>query len=340
MTSFILIALLLLAGVFQASFALPMAHFRKWRWEHVWVGQAIFSNLVLPGLVLLFALSEFMPDLRNFTSSQWLVLGMLGVAWGVGGVGYGLSLVLLGFSFTYSIVFSVTTLAGSILPLALGWSAPPLRPWWFISGLGFCIGGTLALAKAGARRESEQGSERAGSKQLSVPVPALPYALTLVLALVAGIFSSGLGLALAWGGGLVKEMIKGGVSPVVAPLAVWIPAFLGSAVVAIGYGLWCSRRSRSLPAFWRSAPTWNWSLVGAMGLLGFGGMALYGIGASASGHPRETVAWGIYMSSFILSGNVLGIMTREWRSCSRRTYSVFTGGVALLLAAIVSLARA
>jgi L-rhamnose-H+ transport protein len=340
MVPFILFATLVVAGLLQASFAVPMKYFRGWRWEQVWVGQALASNVVLPGIVLLAALMKRPAQFPGFTPEQWLVLGTLGAVWGAGGIGYGLSLVLLGISFTYSVVFSATTLAGVILPLALGWNAPPAHAMWFICGLALCLAGTFTLARAGARRENEQGPEADGRNQLPVPVHRLPYAAALLMALVAGVFSSGLGLALAWGEGLVREMTRGGASPVIAPLVVWIPAFLGSALVTMAYGLWCSLRSDSLPAFWRATPGWNWMLVSAMGILGFGGIALYGIGATAHRHLPENVAWGIYMSSFILSGNLLGVLAKEWRGCSRRTYLMFGGGVTFLLGAILTLARA
>lgn len=46
------VTILVLAGAAQASFALPMKHFRGWRWEHVWVGQALTSNLIFPMVFL------------------------------------------------------------------------------------------------------------------------------------------------------------------------------------------------------------------------------------------------------------------------------------------------
>ncbi len=109
--------------------------------------------------------------------------------------------------------------------------------------------------------------------------------------------------------------------------------------MTISCGLWCVAPSRSLRLFWRASAVRNWLLVHLMGILGFGGVLLYGLGASAQGHPPKDTSWALYMTFFILSGNSLGLLTHEWRGCTRRTYVELSGGIAMLLAAIGCLAN-
>jgi len=330
---------LVLAGFAGASFAWPMKHFRGWRWEHVWMGQALTSNVVFPLLTLGVLWPLFRDYMTAVPAARYLTLVMMGIMWGLGGVGYGMSLVLLGLSFTYSVVFSVTAVCGALLPMWMGLRARPAQLTSFSLGLGLCVAGTIVLARAAARREQE-ATATARAHVLAMPVPGLSYAASLLIALLAGVFSAGMGLALAQGEDLVNGLLKNGVSPVVAPLVVWIPVYLGSALVGLGYGLYCAVRSRSLENFLRPHAARNWTLVNLMGILGFGAVLLYGLGASVRGHPPKNLAWAIYMTSFILSGNSIGLVTGEWANSSRRTHIELFSGIGLLLAAIGFLARA
>src|SRR5579863_4032310 len=108
------------AGVAGAAFAWPMRHFRGWRWEHVWIGQALTSNLLFPLLTVACLWRQFAPEFAALPAGRFVGLVGLGASWGLGGIGYGLSVIRLGLSFTYSLVFSITTLTGALLPWLLG----------------------------------------------------------------------------------------------------------------------------------------------------------------------------------------------------------------------------
>ncbi|MGD0126102.1 MAG: L-rhamnose/proton symporter RhaT [Terriglobia bacterium] len=331
---------LALAGIAGASFALPMMYFRGWRWEHVWVGQALTSNLAFPLLSLALLWGQFRMQLTEFSVARLAVIVALGMAWGLGGTGYGLSLVLLGLSFTYSVIFSVTTLFGALLPMWIGLRGRPEHLIWFSLGLGLCVAGIIIIAVAAARREKETSGRTITPETLAVPVPPLPYKAALLITVAAGFFSAAMGLALVVNEDLVNDLVAHGAMPAVAPLIVWAPLGVGSAAVSLIFGLWCAWRSSSARSFIDAHPRRNWLLAALMGVLGFGVLLLYGWGSTAQGHPPKNVSWAVYMTCFILAGNAFGLLTREWKHCSRGTYAQLTAGIALLLGAIVSLAMA
>jgi L-rhamnose-H+ transport protein len=337
-TSAFNLVMLALAGVAGASFAWPMKHFRGWRWENVWIGQALSSNVVFPLLAVALLWPLFRGYLSEIPPGRLAVIFLLGMAWGLGGIGYGLCLVLLGLSFTYSVILSMTTIFGALLPMWIGLWARPAHLASFSLGLGLCVAGIIVIAGAAARREREVSGQVNASGAMPMPVPRLSYKVSLLLAVVAGIFSAAMGVALVINEDLVNHLVQRGVSPVLAPLRVWIPLDLGSAWVSLVFGFWCASRSGSLRCFYQSHPGRNWFLVGLMGVLGFGGLLLYGLGSTAAGHPPRNVSWAVYMTVYILAGNSIGLLTREWEHCSRRTYAQLAAGIALLLGAIVSLA--
>lgn len=329
--------ILALAGFAGAAFGWPMKYFRGWAWEHVWVGQSLTSNLIYPLATLAVLWPLFRATATSISPVHYFELISLGVLWGIGGIGYGLSLTNLGLSFTYSVLFSVTTVCGAVLPLWIGQGNRPAHMLAFCLGLTLCVSGTVVLARAGAARSKGRVDPGTQIGPLAMPLPQLSYVSSLLLALIAGVFSASMGLALVLNAHLVNGLIKHGVSSVVAPLIVWAPLGVGAGLVAISYGVLCALGAGSLPSFHREHPVWNWTLVNLMGVLGFGGMLLYGLGASGRGHPPENVAWATYMASFILSGNGIGLLTNEWKDCKRRTLVQLFFGVAMLLGAIGTL---
>lgn len=330
--------MLALAGVAGASFAWPMKHFRGWRWENVWIGQALSSNVVFPLLALALLWPLFRGYMADVSPGRLGVMVMLGIAWGLGGIGYGLCLVLLGLSFTYSVILSVTTIVGALLPMWMGLRARPAHLSIFSLGLGLCVAGIIVIAGAAARREREASGQANTSATMAMPVPRLSYKVSLLLAVLAGFLSAAMGLALVINEDLVNHLVQRGVSPVLAPLRVWIPLDLGSALVSLVFGFRCALRSGSVRCFDQAHPWRNWFLVSLMGVFGFGGLLLFGLGSTASGHPPRNVSWAVYMTVYILAGNGIGLLTREWDHCSPRTYAQLAAGIALLLGAIVSLA--
>jgi len=331
------LVMLTLAGVAGASFAWPMKHFRGWRWEHVWIGQALTSTLAFPLLILALLWPIFRAYMSEVPAGRLVVTVMLGTAWGLGGIGYGLCLVLLGLSFTYSVIFSVTTVFGALLPMWIGLRARPAHLLTFSLGLALCVTGIAVIANAAARRKDESSGRDSLSEMLAMPVPRLSYRTSLLLAILAGLFSAAMGLALVINEDLVNHLIQGGVSPVLAPLIVWVPLGVGSTLVALIFGLWCALRSASVRVFHQSHPLRNWLLASLMGTLGFGVLLLYGLGSTATGHPPRNVSWAVYMTVYILAGNGIGLLTGEWERCSLRTYMQLAVGITFLLGAIVSL---
>ncbi len=330
--------LLVAAGIAGAAFGLPMRYFRGWRWEHVWVGQALTSNILFPLATLWLLWPAFRPHVAGLPASRGFLLLVLGVLWGLGGIGYGISLVRLGLSFTYSVLFSVTTVCGALLPFCIRLQSRPPHLLTFFLGLLFCVLGAVAVGRAAAHRSLERKESSDQINNLAVPVARGSFASSLVIVLLAGVFSTAMGMALVLNEGLVGDLVKSGVSAAFAPILVWVPLGIGSGAVSIAFGFFCAYRSASLAGLYRSFPLRNWGLVTVMGVLGFGVLLLYGLGASAEGHPSKNVAWAIYMTSYILSGNSLGVITREWKDCSRHTHVELAAGIILLLGAIGSLA--
>jgi len=71
------------------------------------------------------------------------------------------------------------------------------------------------------------------------------------------------------------------------------------------------------------------------GLLWFGGIVFYGMGAASLGSLGNIVGWPIFMTIDIIAALFWGAMSGEWRGASRRALVYNWVGVGLLLLAIV-----
>ncbi len=81
-----------------------------------------------------------------------------------------------------------------------------------------------------------------------------------------------------------------------------------------------------------------WLLGASTGLLWFGGVAVYGMGAAYLGKLGGIIGWPVFMTLDIIAGLFWGAVSGEWKGSSRTTYGYAWAGVVVLFAAIVVIA--
>ena len=77
----------------------------------------------------------------------------------------------------------------------------------------------------------------------------------------------------------------------------------------------------------------GWSLVD-------GAIAIYSSGAAFPGVPGFSVGWALFQIAMILTGNVAGLVTGEWREMPARISRVSMPGVVVLFLAVILIAAA
>jgi L-rhamnose-H+ transport protein len=75
-----------------------------------------------------------------------------------------------------------------------------------------------------------------------------------------------------------------------------------------------------------------------MGALWMGAISIYGVASVYLGTLGTSAGWALFQIFMIMTANVSGMITGEWRGVPRRTVSVFWGGQALLAVATVLIA--
>ena len=172
------LALTLLAGLCSGNSMLPMKFARRWQWENVWLVFSLFSLVIIPWTLAVLLAGNLRGLYCSLLPNQLLLPLVLGAAWGVAQVLFGLSIARLGQALSFAIVISLGSLGGTLVPLFF-----KNRAVFFtssgaliLSGLAVMLAGVVASARAGSRREQEAKKET-----------GIGYALALALAVLCGL---------------------------------------------------------------------------------------------------------------------------------------------------------
>jgi L-rhamnose-H+ transport protein len=251
--------------------------------------------------------------------------------WGIGSVLFGLSVVRIGVTLTYSIIISMTGVLGTIIPLFLNRTLPPFQTLVILTtGLLVMLLGLLISGYAGALREKRQKEGKTSHSKT--------YWIGLMIAIVSGIMSPMLNVGFSSGKQISEVALKFGASASNATLPIWVVVLFGGFLINIGYALYLLFMNKSFVFFLypNIRPTVSAILSG---LFWFGGIGLFGIATVALGSLGTSVGWAILMGSMIIVSSFWGIVIGEWKG-TRKALQVQVASVLILVVGIVIIASA
>ena len=326
--------IIILGGIANGCFALPMKFSRSWQWENTWLIFSLLALLVLPCALL----GGFVPHVSDlYRSAPWrLVLYPLvfGVLWGIAQVTFGLSIKAIGMAIAFAVVQGLQTPIGSLVPLLVLNSAALFLPRGLVllASLPILFVGLILYAVAGRRREREQRV----SKGLSA-VQKGSFIGGLAIAAFTGVFGANLNLGFAFGGALIQRSLHLGANPASATYCVWALVLGAGAIPNFLYCGFLLSRNQTWKSFGRTGWLKECMLSTSMAVLWLGGILLYGIGASLAGTYGTSVGFVLMVASVLIAANVAGILTGEWTSVSSGTKRLLAGGIASILLSVVVL---
>src|SRR5579864_2026174 len=158
------LAVVVLAGILNGSFAAPMKRITGWRWENSWLIFAVSGLVVFPWIIN-FATVPNVPNIyAGASASTLLKVVLFGLLWGVGATLFGLGISRVGMALGFALILGITASFGSLLPLAILHSDQLLtkRGLALITGTGVMLLGLVLLALAGRARERESQAGTGG----------------------------------------------------------------------------------------------------------------------------------------------------------------------------------
>jgi L-rhamnose-H+ transport protein len=323
------IAILVVAGVTNASFTMPMKYARKWSWENTWLVWTVFALVLLPVTAALITIPNLLTVYRSATPEIILEVCGFGAGWGVAQVFFGLAVDMIGITLAFSIVLGTSAAVGSLIPM-LSLHREHLNSaagYAVLGAIAFILLGVTLCAVAGAIRERATSQPASSQKRTSQG---------LSLAILCGLCASLMNFGIAFGTPLVQLARSFGADRLNAINAVWLPLLLAGSVPNVLYCIWLLKRNRSLDKY--RVGRSHWVLAAIMAFFWFGSTLLYGLAAGELGAWGPVLGWPLFMSLIVLTATTLGVATGEWKNSGLVPLRIQWTGVAVLVLAIFILA--
>jgi L-rhamnose-H+ transport protein len=322
----------LIGAASAASFYAPIEKVKRWSWETTWAVAGFFSWILLPIGVSLFLLPDFQGFYAAMGPHLLLKVALFGAMWGVGNVSYGLTMRYMGMSLGIGVAIGVTLIVGTLIPPLIHGQAAMLLATrsgqLTLAGVLVALIGVATVSYAGHQKEL----------QLSGEVREFNVKLGLLLAVLCGIFSSGMSFAIDAARPMEAAALHLGVNPLYAALPSYVIIMGGGAVVNMSY---CFIRLAALKrlslradlAQPRAMLVRNGLLAAAGGIMWYLQFFFYAWGAANVPQRLFYVNWMLHMSMYVLCGGLVGLALGEWKGVASRPVRLLWAGILVIIAA-------
>jgi L-rhamnose-H+ transport protein len=325
---------------FAANCYSPQKYVKRWSWETYWLAQAAWCWLLWPIIGALLTIPQLWQVLAQAPKDRMLMSFLMGVAYGIGGMAFNVSIRYIGFALTYSIAVGLSSILGTLVPpLAHGQIheiLPRAGSTWVLAGVLAGAAGIAICGAAGHFKERDLDAKQGSHAGFSLTKG-------LLLSFLAGVLSAVYGFALDAAIPIedIAEQHGAGIwKGNVAYLFANTGAFVTS-LVYCAYLMWKNKSSAefthlrpgqiggSLPA--------NYLLAFLTGTLWYGQFFFYNLGHVRLGKSYAFSSWAIHMIILVLISNLVGVIFKEWKACRGRTKTIISFGLVVLCAAVLCL---
>jgi L-rhamnose-H+ transport protein len=325
-------ALIIFAALCGGAFAVPIKLRKRFELENLYVLGAGITMLVIPLILAPICLPQWKAAIAQAgTPIIWRGLAF-GFAWGLGAITFGYSISMVGLSLGYAVIMGINTAVGSLLPL-LAQSQSLFDPAGkvILTGIFGCILGVVIAGWAGSLR-GKSGTANAGEPRKNI-------GLGLLICTISGVLSACANLGFAFTSQVGAAAQTLGASPVISGLGSWMLVYWGGfAANLLWFGGLQLRRGT-----WRNnfgpGSLHDLGLAVWMGVLWFLAMIPYGMGAYYLGKLGTSVGWAVSIAASLIVANTLGFFTGEWKTASPQSRRVLYAALAVLIGAMVLLAK-
>ncbi len=315
-----------------AAFYAPIGKVKKWSWETTWAVAGFFSWILLPIGVSMLLLPDFHGFYASMDTHMLMKVAFFGAMWGVGNISYGLTMRHLGISLGVGVAIGVVLVVGTLAPLIMHGQVAAL----FESASGPLTMEGLLLALIGVGFVSYAGHQK--EIQLSGELREFNLKLGVLLAILCGIFSSGMAFAMDAALPMKDAALHLGVNPLYAALPSYVFIMGGGAVVNMSY---CFIRLAALKRISLrddlSQPGGtllrNGLLAAAGGIMWYLQFFFYAWGQANIPERLAYVNWMLHMSGYVLFAGIIGLALGEWAGVGSRPLRLLWAGMLIIIAA-------
>ena len=332
------IACTLVAGITCGLYMLPMRYLGRWSWENLWVIFMPVSCVLMP-VALVWGTAPDFPRILQMTSPHAAEMACIaGFAWGFGAIMFGQSISAIGISISNTMVLAISASMGSFIPMLLLSPERLMRSQGKVIVLGTLIGiaGIACSGYAGILREKSQRNSRENLRGEMVG-KARPMGVGLLLCIGAGLLSAVLNIGYSAAQPLVATAVRLGYSSFAGSNVIWLLILVSGAIPNLCFSGYLLIKNGSWKKFALPNSAGLFGLAVLMGLLWGGEIFLYGYASPKIGKLGPSIGWPIKLISGLIAANVAGYLIGEWKVTRRKEQRWMLLGLAVQLAAIVTL---
>ena len=327
-----------LGGISASNCYVPFQGVKQWSWESYWLVQAFFAWLITPFVIGFLTVPDLMKVLEEAPSEIKWAAFLLGAAYGFGGMSFGFAIKYIGYSLTYTIAIGISAVLGTIVPLMLGGTLIEQfqKPGGMILLLGMFIAlvGVAGCGWAGYRKENDIHQMEGSDGKIRFNMSR-----GLVLAIIAGLLSAVFGISLEVGQPISDLAAsygaghyEGNAKIILSTTGCMVTNFIWFIVLGIKRGTLRELTFKNgLPP---SRTLLNYGLAILSGCLWYIQFFFYGIAHVRMG-VFQFASWVIHMSMLIFFSYLVGLVLREWKKVSVRTYAVLILALVILISSFV-----
>ncbi|MBE0652275.1 MAG: hypothetical protein IH594_00665 [Bacteroidales bacterium] len=327
-----------LGGTAAGTLGWPMKLMKRFQFEQIWLPGMLFGLLLIPWTITFGFCPNAGSALGSVDSWVFVKANIFSLAWGIGNVLLGISLVRIGSSLSFAILSGIGIPLGVIIPMIFKGSgvfeqAPDL---FSLTGTIILLATVLMLVgvvfvtlagfgrdKMHRTKDNKSGGFRGG----------------LIMCIVSGICSVGPAFAFVYSQAPIREaMINQGAGEWPASIAVWASSMFLGVMVNVLYPVFLMTKKKTWHVLKENPKEIGLSLIVGFNLfLAFG---LWGLGMLLLGPLGASLGFGLYFAFQILGAQALGWISGEWRGITGKPIKYMILAVIILVCAAAIMAYA
>jgi len=333
------IILAIIAGIINGSFPAPIKYAKVWKWENIWSVWAVFGMVVFPWLVLFLTVPRPLEVYQEGGMQNTMMLVAFGVGFGLAQILFGLGIAAVGMALNFAIAIGISTAFGSLLPLLIQHRERIFTPQGGMIFLGvlLVIVGIVGCAIAGKLKDTHLGADKGPRESAALK---MSFKAGLVIVVLAGIGSPLINFGLAFGDKLKAVAGMQGVAPGSQANVIWAPLNSAAFIPYIIYCIYLWKKNNTAGLFGAPGTGRNWVFGAIMGAMWFGSTVIYGNITARLGNMGAILGWPLFMSAIIVSSNVWGLATGEWKGSGSKALNAMFGSIFFLILGFAALAYA
>jgi L-rhamnose-H+ transport protein len=324
-----------IGGASASTCYLPAQKTKQWSWGTFWLVQSAFAWLIMPLLVGWLTVPDFFEILRTSPPEIFWSAFILGAVYGFGGMSFGFAIQHIGYSLTYSISIGLSAILGTMTPLLLHGRVIEYfsRPGSGIVLIGMIISvlGIFFIGVAGFRKEKDLGELKKNAH--------FNMTTGLVLAIIGGLLSAVFNISLEAGQPIADIAARYGAGEFEGN-AKLVVSTSGCFVVNLIWFIIAGIKNKTLKEFTsiggvsasQRLKNTLWSVLA--GTLWCGQFFFYGLGHVRMGN-FQFISWVLHMSMLIFFSYGVGLLMKEWKQVTKKTYTILIIALLLLLSSSV-----